>query len=80
VKAAVLEVVSRRGGEAVLIDQGVGAGIARGQRGRLLIGGRKIADFEIVDVYPDGSRAAIRGSLGGAITTDTTAEVDVPLQ
>jgi hypothetical protein len=39
-----------------------------GQRGRLLVGGKKLAEIEIIDVYPDGSRARIRGSLGAAIT------------
>jgi len=79
VKAALLEVESRPdGGDAVLIDQGSRSGIERGQRGRLLAGAKKIADIEIVDVYPDGSRAAIRGALGAALTPDTVAEVDVP--
>jgi hypothetical protein len=67
------------GGEAVLIDQGSRAGVERGQRGRLLVGGRKVAEIEILDVYPDGSRALVRGSLGSALTPDTVAEVDVPL-
>ena len=80
VKGQLLEVEARAdGGEAVLIDQGSRAGIERGQRGRLLIGGRKVAEIEILDVYPDGSRAAVRGSLGSALTPDTVAEVDVPL-
>jgi hypothetical protein len=80
VKAALLEVESQPGGgDAVLIDQGSRSGIERGQRGRLLVGGKKIADIEILDVYPDGSRAAVRGSLGAALAPDTVAEVDVPL-
>lgn len=80
VKGNLLELEGRPdGGEAVLIDQGSRAGIERGQRGRLLIGGRKVAEIEILDVYPDGSRAVVRGSLGAALTPDTVAEVDVPL-
>jgi hypothetical protein len=80
VKASLLEVEKRAdGGAAVLIDQGSRSGIARGQRGRLLIGGQKLADIEILDVYPDGSRALVRGSLGAALTPDTVVEVDVPL-
>lgn len=80
VKAVVLEVEARAdGGEAVLIDQGSRSGIAAGQRGRLLLGGKKLADLEVVDVYPDGSRAWIRGASGAAITPQTVAEVDVPL-
>jgi hypothetical protein len=78
--AKLLEVEARAdGGDAVLLDQGTRSGIAPGQRGRLLIGGKKLAEIEIIDVYPDGSRALIRGSLGTAITPDTVAEVDVPL-
>jgi hypothetical protein len=80
VKGRLLEVEARAdGGEAVLIDQGSRAGVERGQRGRLLIGGKKVAEIEILDVYPDGSRAVVRGSLGAALTPDTVAEVDVPL-
>lgn len=79
VQAALLEVEDRAGGgQAVLLDQGSRSGVAAGQRGRLLVGGKKLADIEIIDVYPDGSRAQIRGSLGAAITPDTVAEVDVP--
>jgi hypothetical protein len=78
-KAVVLEVEARAdGGEAVLIDQGSRSGVARGQIGRLLVGGKKVADIEIVDVYPEGSRARIRGALGAAITPNTVAEIDVP--
>ena len=80
VKGKLLEVEARAdGGEAVLIDQGSRAGVEAGQRGRLLVGGRKVAEIQILDVYPDGSRALVRGSLGSALTPDTVAEVDVPL-
>ena len=80
IQAALLEVEDRAdGGKAVLLDQGSRSGVAIGQLGRLLVGGKKLADIEIIDVYPDGSRAVIRGSLGAAITPDTVAEVDVPL-
>lgn len=80
VKATLLEVETRDdGGQAVLLDKGSRAGIAQGQRGRLLQGGDTIAEIEILDVYPDGSRALIRGSLKAAITPSTVAEVDVPL-
>jgi hypothetical protein len=80
VKGQLLEVEARPdGGETVLIDQGSRSGVERGQRGRLLNGGRKVAEIEILDVYPDGSRALVRGSLGSALTPDTVAEVDVPL-
>jgi hypothetical protein len=76
VSAVVLEV---EGGNAVLIDKGRRQGLAKGQQGRLVDSGEKIAEIEIVDVYPDGSRARIRGELTGKITPSTVAEVDVPL-
>lgn len=80
VEAALLEVESASdGGQAVLLDKGEKAGIAPGQSGRLLQGGEQIGEIEIQDVYPDGSRARIRGSLSGGITPSTVAEVDVPL-
>lgn len=80
VEATLLEVETRDdGSEAVLLDKGSRVGIAPGQKGRLLQDGETIAEIEILDVYPDGSRAVIRGSLGAAITPSTVAEVDVPL-
>jgi len=48
-------------------------------RGRLVEGGKTIAAIVIQDVYPDGCRARIEGSLAGQITPHTTAEIDVPL-
>ncbi|MEM7412551.1 MAG: hypothetical protein AAF430_20135 [Myxococcota bacterium] len=78
VRASLLEIETLPDGrEAVLLDKGKAAGLARGQRGRLLQGGRKIADIEVIDVYRDGSRAAIRGSSSG-VNASTVAEVDVP--
>ena len=73
VQAVLLEVQSRAGGDAVLIDRGSRAGIEPGQRGRLLAGGKKIAEIEILEVYADGSRAVIRGALDGALSPETVA-------
>ena len=79
VRASLLELETLSDGrDAVLLDKGRSAGLARGQRGRLLQGGKKVADIEVVDVYADGCRAAIRGSSSG-VTASTVAEVDVPL-
>jgi hypothetical protein len=79
VTALVLEIERRaNGGDAILIDKGHKAGLARGQKGRLLKNGERIAEIEILEVFPDGSRAAIVGVLSTTITPSTVAEVDVP--
>ncbi len=79
VRSMVLEVERRpEGGQAVLIDKGRKAGIARGNKGKLVESGRKIAEIEVLDVYDDGSRALIRGSLAAPITPQTVVEVQVP--
>jgi hypothetical protein len=79
VSALVLEIESRPdGGEALTIDKGQKAGIARGQRGRLLEKGEVIGEIEVLDVYEDAARVAIVGVLRAPITPSTIAEVDVP--
>jgi hypothetical protein len=80
VSALVLEIEPRaEGGEALTIDKGLKAGIARGQRGRLLEKGEAIGEIEVLDVYDDAARVAIVGVLRAPITPSTIAEVDVPL-
>jgi hypothetical protein len=80
VEAEVLEV---EGGasrpDAVLISAGREAGIQPGLRGRLLAHGSSIAAIQVVDVYPDGSRARIDGAPRSPITVDTKVEIDVPI-
>jgi hypothetical protein len=76
----VLEVEGRPGDpRSVLISRGERDGIRPGLRGRMLQDGEEIATVEIVDVYPDGSRARIDGTLRAPITPDTRVEIDVPL-
>lgn len=78
--AEVLEVEGRPGNpHAVLIDRGLADGLRSGLRGRLLENGEVIAIVEIVDAYPDGSRARIEGSLQAPITPRTRVEIDVPV-
>ena len=63
----------------VVIDGGRKNGLRRGFRGRLIEGGRSIAEIEIVEVYDDGSRARIATELADRITPRTAAEIDVPV-
>jgi hypothetical protein len=80
VSALVLEIEPLPdGGEALTINKGQDAGIARGQRGRLLEKGEAIGEIEVLDVYEDAARVAIVGVLRASITPSTVAEVDVPL-
>lgn len=79
-ESEVLEVEGRAGDpRAVLIDVGRNDGIRPGMRGRLREDGRAIATVEIEDVYPDGSRARIEGTLEAPITPDTVVEIDIPV-
>jgi hypothetical protein len=76
----VLEVEGRPGDpRSVLIGRGQRDGIQPGLRGRMMQDEEEIATVEIVDVYPDGSRARIDGTLRAPITPDTWVEIDVPL-
>jgi len=63
----------------VIIDGGRKNGIQRGFRGRLIEGGRSIAEIEIVEVYDEGSRARIATELLDRITPQTAAEIDLPV-
>jgi hypothetical protein len=64
--------------DAVLIDQGEQAGIRPGLTGRLVNGEDIIAIIEIIDTYPDGSRARV-DDLSGPILPETRVEIDVPI-
>jgi len=80
VKGAILEVERGRGGErTVVIDLGQPGGVRVGQRGRLVDGGNEIVEIEIVEVYPDGSRARLEGTPASRITPQTEALIDVPV-
>lgn len=75
----VLEVEAPRGGPtSVLLDGGRGDDLHTGLRGRLIQGGVAIGRIEIVEVFDEGSRARVEGPLGGEITAETVAEIDVP--
>jgi hypothetical protein len=66
--------------DAVLVDKGSQSGVLRGLEGRLYDGGQEIGSIEIVEIYPEGSRATIRGTLSAPVTPATRAEIDVPAE
>lgn len=77
VSASVIELEGRGQGQKVLIDKGTNDGLQRGQRGRLVDGGRTLAEVEIVEVFAEGSRARLLGKLGGVVSGNTRAEIQV---
>jgi hypothetical protein len=80
VRSAVLQVERQDGRvSAVLLESGSGQGMRPGLRGSLLQGGRVIASIEVIDVFPEGSRARVEGALAAPITPSTTAEIEVPV-
>jgi hypothetical protein len=74
----ILEVERSPSGGTVLIEVRGGDGAEKGQRGRLMSGGRRIADIQIIEVYSEGSRARLLGEPSEVITGATRAEIDVP--
>jgi len=64
---------------AVLLDKGSQDGVRRGLSGRLYDGGEQIGSIEIVETYPEGARATLRGSLSAPVTPSTRAEIDIPV-
>lgn len=77
VTASVIELEGRGEGQRVLIDKGTGDGLQRGQRGRLVDGGRTLAEIEVVEVFAEGSRARLLGRLEGVVSGSTRAEIQV---
>ena len=59
------------------IAAGERAGVRAGAHGRLVEGGRTIGTFEVVEVYPAGSRIRIQGRLAAPVTARTAVEVEV---
>jgi len=72
--------VERQGGvvASVLIDLGSERGMRPGLHGWLVERGQRIGEVEIVDVYREGSRARIDGSLAAPITPQTGVEIELP--
>lgn len=65
--------------QAVLLESGRSEGLRPGMQGRLKEGERVLAPVEIVETYPDGSRARLDGPLQAPITPETVVEIDVPV-
>lgn len=79
VNARVIEVEGHAGSDQrVLIDQGGNAGVRPGSRGRLVDAGRTLAEIEVIEVFPEGSRARVLGRMQGVVSSETRAEIQVP--
>ena len=77
-RSEVIEIEGAGEPEAVLIGRGEDAGLQAGQPGRLLDRGDEIGRVEVQDVYPEGSRLRIDGSLSAPITHTTMVEIELP--
>lgn len=77
--SAVLESVGYgRDAVAVLIESGAKKGMQVGFRGKLIDGGNQIGSVVIEQVFPDGSRARVVGTLSSPVTHATMALIEVP--
>jgi hypothetical protein len=65
--------------EAVLIDLGSSDGMRTGLKGRLINEGEEIGKLSVQQVYPDGSRARVEGTLVRPLGPDSQAEIMVPI-
>lgn len=65
--------------EALLIDLGSTDGMRTGLKGRLVDNGEEIGKLVVEQVYPDGSRAGVEGSLSRPLGPDSRVEIYVPL-
>jgi hypothetical protein len=74
IRAEVLDMEMGEGDEKfVLIDAGEPEGLVIGMRGSLIESDAVIGQVEVVEVFSDGSRAALIGPLDGEIGFDTQA-------
>jgi hypothetical protein len=79
VSARIIELEGHAGSEQrVLVDKGSDSGVRAGARGRLVDGGRTLAEIEVIQVFPEGSRARVLGGMQGAVSAETRAEIQVP--
>jgi hypothetical protein len=80
VTTEVVEVERAQGDEQfATIRGGQQMGFQTGLKGRFREAGQVIGTFEIVEVYPKGSRVRIHGHLTGPVTERTEVDVDVPI-
>jgi hypothetical protein len=80
VTTVVVEVERAQGDEQfATIRGGQQMGFQSGLKGRFREAGQVIGTFEIVEVYPKGSRVRVHGHLAGPVTEQTEVDVDVPI-
>jgi len=80
VTTVVVEVERAAGEEQfATIRGGQQMGFQTGFKGRFREAGQVIGSFEIVEVYPKGSRVRVKGRLSGPVTEQTEVDVDVPI-
>lgn len=80
VTTVVVEVERAAGEEQfATIRGGQQMGFRTGLKGRFREAGQVIGTFEIVEVYPKGSRVRVHGRLSGPVTEQTEVDVDVPV-
>jgi hypothetical protein len=81
VPAQIIEFEGRAGGpRTVVLDLGEADGMRAGLQGRLLRDGEIVAEIEIREVYPDGSRARILDDTAGHVSGANGAELDLPIE
>ena len=66
-------------GDEALLGEGSLGGIRVGFRGRIVEGGRAVARFEVIQVFPEGSRARLDNVPDHQLTPGAKALVEVPL-
>jgi hypothetical protein len=80
VTTVVVEVERAAGDEQfATIRGGQQMGFQAGLKGSFREAGQVIGTFEIVEVYPKGSRVRVHGRLSGPVTERTEVDVEVPI-
>ena len=79
IRTTVIEVARDHGEiDSATIAAGQKMGVKPGLHGRFVDNGTTIGTFEVIEVYPAGSRVHIQGRLSGTISGHTEVQVDVP--
>ena len=71
---------SRSGGSNVLLAEGRDRQLLPCLKGKLLDGSQVIGEIELLEIFEEGSRARVVGSLRGTITSRTVAEIEIPVR
>jgi len=67
-------------GADALLGEGSSRGLRPGLRGRIVDGDRTLASFEIIDVFPEGSRARLDGAPSAPPGPAARAIVEIPVE